>query len=397
MIKKLCIFYVFYDLPNKMPIHTYEVIDQFARKGHRVFLFANLSSKSEILKDWIDFDINVIKINSLPLRIIGEFSFLIHLIIKLFGYHFNTKVDIIYIRHASCSLIAALIGKIFTTPVFIEINDILIKRIEGIKISYPKRIWVKLYETLSFPLAEKIFPVTDGIKNWLLKKPGLDKDNIITIPNGVNIKRFVPGHRRICRPKFNLPLNVPVIGFLGSLFHWTGLEYLVDAAPKIISTFPTVLFVIGGGQEPYLSYLKQKVAEQGLSNYFIIFGTIEWDKASDFINTFDLCIIPAFFKSIESGISSQKVLAYLACGKPVIGSDIEGLGDMLERESIGLSFPMGNSDELAKSIIFLLNDRTRLQQMGKKAREFVVNNCSWEATVGQLQTICVDVIKHSKR
>jgi glycosyltransferase involved in cell wall biosynthesis len=387
MIKKLSIFYVFYDLPDKMPIHTYEVIDQFARKGNRVYLFANLSSKSEILKDWIEFDINVVKINSLPLRIIGEFTFLFSLLIKLFGYHFKNEVDFIYIRHASCSLIAALIGKIFNTPVFIEINDILIKRIQDIQITYLKKIWVKFYETLSFPLADKIFPVTDGIRNWLVEKHRIDSDIIITIPNGVNIKRFVPGECECCRQKFNLPVSVPVIGFLGSLFHWTGLEYLVDAAPQVISAFPSVLFVIGGGQEPYFSLFKKKVAEQNLSKHFILFGAITWDKASDFINTFDISIIPAFFKSIETGISSQKVLAYLACGKPVIGSDITGLGDMLEREKIGLSFSMGNSDDLAKSIIFLLSNKNLAQQMGTRAREYAVSCCSWEATVGQLQSI----------
>ena len=82
----------------------------------------------------------------------------------------------------------------------------------------------------------------------------------------------------------------------------------------------------------------------------------------------DVCVAPAFFDDLQSGISSQKVFAYLACGKPVVASDIPGLGDMLEKKHIGVSFPMGDHKSLAEAIIDLLSKRERLKDMGERGR-----------------------------
>ncbi|MHA1940173.1 MAG: glycosyltransferase family 4 protein [Candidatus Hodarchaeales archaeon] len=368
-----------------MPIHSFEVITELAKKGHHIYLFACLNENAVYLKDWVSLNITVIKVPHLSLRIIGELAFLLCLLIKLFIHQIRCRCDLIYVRHGSISIIGSLIGKIYKTPVCIEVNDIVSKRAEFKKVNILKRIWIHIYETISFFLADKIFPVTDSISNWIKIRYQVRSNKIVTVANGVNTDRFTEGELVKCRNKFNLPQPALIIGYLGSLFNWAGLEYLIKAAPSVISAFPNVLFVIGGGEEPYLSKLQQDVAAKNLSSHIKFFGVVDWKDASDFINTFNLSVAPVFFENTESGISSQKVLAYLACGKPVIGSDIQGLGDVLDQEKVGTSFRMGDSLALSDAIIALLKDSSQLSLFGKKARKYVVEKCSWQKIVDKLE------------
>ena len=375
---------MYFDLPDKMPIHTFEVIDQLARKNHSVYVFANSSIQAEIKNKWENYDVKIVNVKSWRLKYFSELTFLFSLFYNLFRLSLKVKADLIYMRHASASLVGVLIGRLFNTPTFIEINDNLIRRLQQSKITFVKKLWIKLYERFSLPYAAKILPVTDGLKNWIIDEFNVRSEKIHTIPNGVNTRRFSPGSSDFYREKFGIPHDAFIIGFLGSLFHWTGLENLIEAAPQIIQANPSVLFIIGGGQDPYLTRLKKMVKKFRVTNYFKFYGTISWDDASGFINTFDLAVAPANFDNTNTGISSQKVLAYFACAKPVVGSDIAGLGDIIQEEKIGLSFSMGDSDKLAKAVIRIMTNKKIIKKMGKRARHYVLENKSWEIMVSRI-------------
>ena len=395
MKRKFRIFYVYFDFPDIMPIHTFEVIDQLARKNHSLYVFANSSIQVEIQKKWESYDVKIINVKSWNRKFVFELTFLFSLFYNLFRWSLKVKADVIYIRHASASLLGALIGRIFNTPTFIEINDNLIRRLQKIEITFAKKLWIKFYERFSLPYASKILPVTEGLKNWIIDEFNVKSENIHTVPNGVNTRRFSPGNTDSYRDRFGIPRDAFIIGYLGSLYHWAGLENLIEAAPQVIKANPSALFIIGGGQEPYLTLLKKMVKKFRVTNYFKFYGTIAWDDASAFINTFDLAVAPANFDNTSTGISSQKVLAYFACAKPVVGSDIAGLGDLIQKEKIGNSFQMGSSEELGESIIELMSDKKGIKEVGNRARRYVLENKSWEIMVNRILNCFNDVLEES--
>jgi hypothetical protein len=71
-----------------------------------------------------------------------------------------------------------------------------------------------------------------------------------------------------------------------------------------------------------------------------------------------------------------------------VGSDISGLGDMLESNGVGRSFHMGNHDDLSGALLALLTDQTRAAEMGRRGRAFVVECCSWPVIVDRLEALC---------
>lgn len=396
MKKKLKIFYLYYDYPDVVPIHSHEVITQFARKGNIVRVFCHIGSNSRILKKWHKLNIQVVNIASPPIRIACEICYLINLFFTMFFYCHYLRPDLIYIRHGSPSLIGVIVGRLYKIPVCLEVNDILIKRMEFKGIRLFKKVWIKLYERISFTFADRIFPVTKGISKWVCGKYEIQNDRVITIPNGVNDQRFSPGKMDKCRNKYGLTDKRFIVGYLGSLFHWSGIECLIEAVPLVISALPKAFFIIGGGEEPYYSKLVKKVQDKKLSAHIKFFGRIEWNNAASFINAMDICVAPAYFDNLESEISSQKLLAYLACGKPVVGSNITGMGDMLEKHGIGVSFPMGNHKALASTIIDFYSNRKRINEMGNRGRKFVVNKYSWSIIVDKIIKACENMIRAKK-
>jgi len=83
-------------------------------------------------------------------------------------------------------------------------------------------------------------------------------------------------------------------------------------------------------------------------------------------------------------LAALKIYEYLACEKPVVASDISGIGDLLRDSNSGLSFTPDNPEELSKAIIKLLGDKQLRDKMGKNGRKLMVNNYSWEHTARKM-------------
>jgi glycosyltransferase involved in cell wall biosynthesis len=339
---------------------------------------------------------NKIKLHNIrvpDIRFIAELLFIGFLIPALFIKALSENPDILYNRHSASSLAAIVISKLLRIPCVLEINDVIFDKLKFAKVSVVKTIWVKFYHFISIRLSSLILPVTEHIGYWVAKTYCVDRKKIVVISNGVNIHRFKPWSRTAARKKYKIPEDAKVILTLGSLFPWAGIETLISAAPSIIEVYPESLFLIGSGEEPYLSHIKSEVKKNGLQNRFLFYGFIPWDQAACFISIADICAAPFIFKSKRSGCSSLRVFAYLACGKAVVGSNIPGLGDMLEQHKIGLSIPMDNPHALSKAILSLLSDNNRLKKMEKQAREFSVENYAWENIVKKIEEAFIKVGK----
>jgi glycosyltransferase involved in cell wall biosynthesis len=391
----LKIFYIYFHDRRFVPIHVSEVLGELQKRDHEIHLFTRVNDK--ISKDKLYS--SKIKISNLcvpEIRFISEILFLVLLVPILFIKALSARPDILYNRHSASSLAVVLVSMILRIPCLLEINDVVLDKLKFTKISKLKIMWVRLYHYISIRLASLVLPVTEQIGLWLAKTYHVSRDKIIVISNGVNIHRFKPKPQAEARKKYNIPVDAKVILSLGSLFPWAGIETLISAAPSIIEAYHDSLFLIGSGEEPYLSHIKNEVKKKGLQNRFLFYGFIPWNEAAWFISIADICAAPFIFKDIRSGCSSLRVYSYLACGKVVVGSNIPGLGDMLEKEKIGLSVPMGDSKALAKSVISLLDNSNSMALDGLRARTFTVENFSWESIVDRFEAIFINLKEYSK-
>ena len=113
--------------------------------------------------------------------------------------------------------------------------------------------------------------------------------------------------------------------FVGNIARWQGVEVLVDVAFRILNEEQRVKFVIVG-EGVLKEGLVKKVSGSGYERSIIFTGMIDYKIVPQLINLADICVAPFISRRNEkTGVSPLKIFEYMACGKPVIASRIEGL------------------------------------------------------------------------
>jgi len=205
------------------------------------------------------------------------------------------------------------------------------------------------------------------------------------IPNGVDTKHFNPEVAPIeefCDGKKN-------ILFVGRLEYRKGLNYLLKAYLQVKPQIPdSRLIVVGPGTRLRKRYEKW-IQRNRLEDVIFVGYASEEDKPRYF-KTADVYCAPS------TGHESQGIvlLEGMAVGTPIIASNIEGYASVVTHGEEGLLVPPRNEYELARALIYLLEDESLRQQMGAKGR-ITADNYSWERVAQRVADFYAKVMSES--
>lgn len=322
-------------------------------------------------------------------------------LIKLVKRH---RFDIVYARNTMIGVIGFLIKKMWKSKLVFEVNGISseeLRLIENQLSTESKRLRsiIKVLQYLEFFVirkADAVIAVTQGIKDYLINH-GVDKNKVWVIENGANTELFKPikdgNVLKKLRNRLRIDDNGNIVLFVGNLAPWQGIEYLLRAATIIIKRNPKTKFLIVG-DGIMRNKLKSLVKELNIVEDVIFTGTVPYENVPEYINISDVCVAPFTHVRNESmGLSPLKIYEYLACGKPVVASNIKGVGDLLRNSNSGIEVVPEDPTELANAIIKLLKDEQLMEQMGDYGRKLVVKNYSWEITAKKTIDVFRGIIK----
>jgi glycosyltransferase involved in cell wall biosynthesis len=186
------------------------------------------------------------------------------------------------------------------------------------------------------------------------------------ISMGVDVTRF---RRRRGARKVTTALNVtgPVILFVGRLAEKKGVRYLIEAMPEVLEQVPdATLVIVGDG--PLRQDLEQRVSNLGISASVRFTGAKSPEDLPQFYSAADLLVAPSIVADGGDTEAFGLVIAEaMACGCPVIASDVGGIGDLIKHEMTGLLVQQRDSSELAVAVCRVLADdvlRQRMRRMG---------------------------------
>ena len=237
-------------------------------------------------------------------------------------------------------------------------------------------------------LSDKVIAVTPGIKANLESSYNIPGEKITVVSNGANTSLFKPLEQDACRNEFGMELETPYICFVGNLAPWQGVEYLVKAAPSILSRFPECRFLIVGEGVMKNELLKLS-RELGVADRFVFTGVVPYDRVPVYINASDICAAPFILaRNAKIGLSPLKLYEYMACGKPVVASAISGVVDVLEASGGGIPVPPENPEALAEAISKLLENQELRTKLGSKGLSHVTENYSWYSVAKQVDGVC---------
>ncbi|MCX7732263.1 MAG: glycosyltransferase family 4 protein [candidate division WOR-3 bacterium] len=188
------------------------------------------------------------------------------------------------------------------------------------------------------------------------------------IPSGVNLKLFHPGYK----PKIKKRTGEKIILFLGRLDKRKGLEILIQAMPLIISSIPHIrLVVIGDG--PRKKHCVKMVHDLGLAEKVFFLGAVQTEELPEYYCSADVYCSPA----LGGETLGIVLLEAMACGVPVVASNIPGYDETVSHLNDGVLVTPGNSAELAKAIIKVLSDNSLRANLINAGLHKVKKNYDW--------------------
>ncbi len=211
--------------------------------------------------------------------------------------------------------------------------------------------------------------VSKAIKTAMNKK--VTFGDAMVIHNGIDIERFKPVaiRNRNLVGKVKVDDNVPIIGQIGSLIHRKGIDLLIEAAKLLRQKsieFHIVLAGCGSEENEY----KERVTQLNLDDVITFAGDVD---APDmyYKHLFDINVLAS--RSEAFGLTLAEGAA---CGLPCVGSNTEGIPEVICDKKTGLFFESGNAKDLADKLELLIRDPSLRESMGQMGREFVVENLS---------------------
>lgn len=321
-------------------------------------------------------------------------SYLLYEIVSFFYltfYILRFRPDAIYLRQGLFEVFTSILARLFLVPYVIEKNGIMEDELRSRGFSELTIKILRLAEGINLRLSDKIICVTEGIKREIVKRYKVSGGKLVVIPNGANIELFRPLDKQECRQELGLKGDAFYIGFVGSFAPWQGLELLIEAARQVKEQgYSQIKYILvgDGEQEPIL---RQKVQEYNLEQAIQFTGRVAYEQVVNYMNAFDVCYLCK--EKLLFGFSPLKLYEYLACGRPVIASGVDGVKEVIEEGQCGYLFEAGNAEELAKRIIQSYQEREALQEMGLRGRKLVEIKYTWGATAERIVEVLNEVVE----
>jgi phosphatidyl-myo-inositol alpha-mannosyltransferase len=175
------------------------------------------------------------------------------------------------------------------------------------------------------------------------------------IPNGVDVEHFHPNGRR---PTDYLARG-PRLLFLGRLDPRNGLDTVLSAMPGILERFPNARLTVAG-DGPLRGYYERRAAPHGAAVRFL--GRVNGERPEVY-GTADLYLCPTTKASF--GIT---LLEAMACGTPMIVSDITGFRELIDGGAEAVLAPKDDPSAWARAVVDLMGDPVRRTAMGAAGR-----------------------------
>lgn len=226
----------------------------------------------------------------------------------------------------------------------------------------------------------------DDLASW-----GVARRKIVEIPHGnyldfCNDSGLSPAK---AREGLGLPGHARVVLFFGAISPYKGVDLLVEAFSRLVRTDPDVYLVIAGHPRMDLAPLHRLIGRLGLTDRIRTdFRYLPLDEFSRFFVACDVVVLP-YRRIYQSGVLQ---LAY-GFGRPVVVTDVGGIGEAVREDRTGLVAAPEDADALTDAIGEVLGDPEAARRMGDRARHLARSKYSWDGIAREVAHAYESVVR----
>lgn len=342
--------------------HVHEIIKGLRKRGWRVNLYEPVYAASNRSPN--------------PLQRILEF-------VQTQWRLWNTgRPDILYVRMHFATWPTALWARLRGIPIVQEVNG----PYEDLFVAWPfTRRFAWLFKWLmkdQLRQADVIIAVTPQLAEWSRVEGG---KKTYVISNGANTEMFQPNAQP--DPELNLPPEYVV--FFGALAPWQGIDAMLSAVKDPYWPQNVKLVIVGDGIAR--SKVKSTAAHSSLLWYL---GPQPYSRMPGIVAASLAALVPTTDPMGRSrkGLAPLKLFESLACGVPVIVSDLPGMAELVRENKCGLVIPPNDPKALAQAVNYLYRHPEQRSRMGTKGRELVVYDHSWDKKAEDTANVLKEIL-----
>ncbi|MBE7535207.1 MAG: glycosyltransferase [Anaerolineales bacterium] len=223
-----------------------------------------------------------------------------------------------------------------------------------------------------------------------------DSSKMVVIPPGVNVGRFYPIPPDEAKAYIGLKPDDRMILFVGRIEPLKGVDTLIEAMSCLHKkeARSVHLAIIGGDPSASpekmnveMARLKKLCETLGLDQSVVFLGARDQDKLSYYYSAAEVAVMPSHYESF-----GMVALEAMACGTPVIASEVGGLAYLVRDGETGFTIPAEEPETLCEKLSWLLNDETLRRKMSAQAAAYA-QDYAWEKIAKRI----VDVYEELKK
>ena len=294
-------------------------------------------------------------------------------------------VDFVYERYTLFAVAGIDAARAHGVPHVLEVNAPLAEeqeRMRGLELkdlarSSERRIW---------NTTDAVIVVSQRLAETVAAS-GVPEARIHVLPNAVDPRQFTPG-----AAADTVPMHVRervrgrcVIGFVGSLKPWHGVETLFEAFTRLLlRRFAVHLLVVGDG--PGREALERLAADRGIAEDVTFAGAVSHAEVPAWLSIMDIATAP-YTPQPDFYFSPLKLFEYMAAGVPVVAGRIGQLSELLEHERNALLHAPGDAPALAVELERLVRDPMLRRRIGLAGREGIGEERTWRGHARRVETL----------
>lgn len=290
-------------------------------------------------------------------------TYLISLFFNLMGICRKYNIDVIHAHHTiPAGFIGVIIGKIMRIPVITtaHLMDITTHGtdegpLENIK-DFESNFFYRKLIIFTLNSSEKIITVSSDLAK-IINQMEIDSNKVTVLRNAVDISRFKPIKNVSMRKEYNIKENEILILFIGHLEPFKGIFELLNAFKKIIKK-NVKLIIIGEGHSE--NEVKEIVSKYNLTDKIIFTGKVSPNVIQNYYQMADIFTLPSYTEGLP-----LVVIEAMACGLPVIVSNVGGIPEIAKDNINGFVIPPRDDEKLTQKLNILVNNEKLREEFGK--------------------------------
>jgi D-inositol-3-phosphate glycosyltransferase len=262
-------------------------------------------------------------------------------------------------------------------------------------------------ETDIVAFADALIASTPAEEHQLAELYGADEDKIHVISPGVDLDRFHPIPAAHAKEHIGICPDRSMILFVGRIEPLKGIDNLLQAIARVVERRPELrgpgadpspeslrglcVPIIGGQADRVHEHEElvrlQRLRERlGIEDVVTFLGSKNQDTLPYYYSAAEMVVMPSDYESF-----GMVALEAMACGTPVIASDVGGLAFLVKDRRTGYRVPAGDTEALADRIMHLLTDELSRRRIGQRASCWAEAH-SWESVADRIEDVYAEML-----